>query len=60
MLQTITYSMLVATALAVTGCSSVKTQIDAAPTLRELPLDAREARLQGLVDQALADLHVSH
>ena len=31
-----------------------------APILRELPLDAREARLQGLVDQALADLHISH
>jgi len=31
-----------------------------APILRELPLDAREARLQGLVDQALAHLRTSH
>jgi hypothetical protein len=31
-----------------------------AQILRELPLDAREARLQGLVDQALSDLKISH
>jgi hypothetical protein len=31
-----------------------------AQILRELPLDAREARLQGLVDQALSDLRISH
>ena len=30
-----------------------------APILRELPLDARAARLQELVDQALRDLHIS-
>jgi hypothetical protein len=29
-----------------------------AQILRELPLDAREARLQGLVDQALGDLRI--
>ena len=31
-----------------------------AQILRELPLDAREARLQGFVDQALSDLRISH
>jgi Domain of unknown function (DUF4136) len=31
-----------------------------APILRNLPADAREARIQGIVDQALSGLQISH